>query len=388
MKLPRWFRSFGGQLAIAIGATIAISAALIIFLTDLRDSIETAQYVSSLSPDEQQIFKRVSSGDFSSPEDVEKLYKRVNVDNESRELNARLFLYSLILVAMTGAMTAAVLVANHFTKPIIRVASAARRVAEGDLAARAVPTRFMPAEIGSLLHDFNQMAFALERSHHDLKVSNAAIAHELRTPLTVLRGRLQGMLDGVFRSGESEISALMAQVEQISRIVEDLRILSLANTGRLHLDIKSFNLAAELSLTLAGVEPDLNAVGLKLHTEIDQIELQADALRIRQALLALLENAKHYASTGGEVTVTASVIEKNVRISVMDRGPGLDDNAKLAAFDRFWRADESRSRGTGGSGLGLSVVQAIAEAHGGQARLCDRIGGGLIVEMVFPLERQ
>lgn len=289
----------------------------------------------------------------------------------------------LIVFAMTG--TVGFLLAQRFGRPITAVALAARRVARGDLTARAeVPLPGNP-ELATLVADFNQMADHLERAEGERRMTTAAIAHELRTPLTVMRGRLQGMLDGVFETNRGEVTRLVAQTDLLARIVEDLRTVTLAEAGRLDLRWETLELRALAAECIEIMGPRLTNSGLRAEVHGEAVSIRADRDRLMQALCAFLDNAVRYAPNTGVVDITVIREESVASVAVADRGPGLPEGGTELAFQGFWRADESRSRALGGSGLGLAVVQAIAFAHGAQARATNRTGGGSIFEIRFPL---
>jgi two-component system sensor histidine kinase AdeS len=303
---------------------------------------------------------------------------------------AQLQLYSYLGLGVLTVLTACVAVGlamgvgQRLARPIERVAQAARRVAQGDLDARAEPGRDSSQELRQLVDDFNRMADSLAASRRELKESTAAIAHELRTPLTILRGRLQGIHDGVFASGPAEITALIQQVESLSRVVEDLRVVSLAGAASLALDRRPVELATEVENLLPVIEPDLHALGMRLELDLRPARVHADPQRLRQMLICLLDNARRYANKGGVVRIETRSADSVGVLRVLDRGAGFPPGGAERAFERFWRSEASRSRQTGGSGLGLSVVRAIADAHGGQAHAANRQGGGALLEVRLP----
>ena len=202
---------------------------------------------------------------------------------------------------------------------------------------------------------------------------NAAIAHELRTPVTVLRGRLQGLAEGVFQPGEALFRSLLTQAEGLTRLIEDLRVISLAESGHLSVSIQETDLATHVKAVVEMFEDSLAAAGQHLVLDLDTRPVRCDAFRMRQALLALLENARRYAVpvrsafTPGSKTVRASWWSKTKA-----RHPA-DCAARI--FDAFRRVDDTHSDQKGGSGLGLAVVAAIAQAHDGEASCRNRARG-------------
>ncbi len=263
--------------------------------------------------------------------------------------------------------------ARRILAPLNSLAESARRIAAGDLEARALPGDRSLGETAHLVDDFNAMAVRLQRMTSDMTAWNAAIAHELRTPLTILRGRLQGMKDGVFKPDEAQIRGLLFQVEGLTRLVDDLHIVTLQDIGRLEMRMEPTRIDVEIRHAVDSVSDTLLA----------DVVVACDGARIRQALLALLDNARRYA-VPGRLRIALVLHESTFTLGVEDDGPGLAPEFAQQVFEPFTRADASRSRKFGGSGLGLSVVRAIALAHGGQAVYRRSAVGGSIFELVLP----
>lgn len=263
------------------------------------------------------------------------------------------------------------------------VARAIRAVASGDLKARASPSIRGFGESARLVDDFNVLAERLERAEAELHYSNSAAAHELRTPLTILKGRLQGVADGVFTLTPELVTLLLAQVDGLTRIVDDLRTLGLFNAGALELSVTAIDLA-DLARDIAALSAeDLDRKSMPVSLRPNPARVRADPDRIRQLLLALIDNAMRYAS-GGPLVIETQVEGGIAVIRCRDHGPGLSSDAMLNAFEPFWRADESRARDKGGSGLGLSVVRAIAQAHGGRVHGANMKDGGACFTVFIP----
>lgn len=348
------------------------------------DAWLTTRYLDSLPPAAQRAGRDLEALRLPDPADLRVLKEASEAAHAQGQFYSDLGLAVLTVLAACVALGLAMGVARRLARPVERVAHAARRVAQGDLDARAEPERGSSLELRQLVDDFNRMADSLAASRRELKESTAAIAHELRTPLTILRGRLQGIHDGVFASGPAEISALIQQVESLGRVVEDLRVVSLAGAASLALERRSLELAAEVESLVPVIEPDLHAVGMRLELDLRPARVQADPQRLRQMLICLLDNARRYASEGGVVRIETCSEGSAGVLRVLDRGGGFPPGGAERAFERFWRSEASRSRQTGGSGLGLSVVRAIADAHGGQAHAANRADGGAVLEVRLP----
>ncbi|RDV04596.1 ATP-binding protein [Undibacter mobilis] len=289
-----------------------------------------------------------------------------------------------LLVGLAIAIRVALGLARRILAPLNSLAESARKIAAGDLTARAAAGDRSLGETAQLVDDFNAMAQRLQDVAEAMASWNAATAHELRTPLTILRGRLQGLTEGVFAPSDDLLRNLLSQVEGLSRLVDDLRIVTLSDSRRLEVRLEPTDLAMEVSQAVDAMRPALTEAGFSIEMIVQPATLSCDGTRLRQALLALLENARRYAMPG-RIKVLLRPEKSGITLSVEDEGPGLSSEFAPLAFDAFTRAEPSRSRQFGGSGLGLSVVRAIAEAHGGRAQYRTSLAGGSIFEIVLPI---
>lgn len=268
--------------------------------------------------------------------------------------------------------------------PLNSVAENLRKLADGDLDVQAVAGDQSIGEAAILVDDFNSMAQRLKRMAQEQAFWNAAIAHELRTPLTILRGRLQGLAEGVFEPDTAQFYSLLGQVEGLARMIEDLRVVGLGDSGYLELNVQDADLAAGIEEDVRLFEPSLVAAGFILQLDLQRRTLRCDPARIRQALLALLDNVRRHA-TPGNVNVHLSTRDGMHYLRVRDDGPGIDKDLATHLFDAFQRGENSRSRAQGGSGLGLAVVRAIALAHGGAVTCRKMENGGTLFELSWNL---
>lgn len=283
------------------------------------------------------------------------------------------------------------LIAWYLARPLSAVSKAARQVAGGDLSARALlptqeprgPGRGPGGEAVRLVDDFNAMAASLERLEAERQATAAAIAHELRTPLAVLQARLAALRDGVFPLEAREVGLLAQQTDLLARLVEDLRHLSLADAGRLTLDLQPCDLAALVRDVVAGFEPRAAAQGVRLDVRAQAALVTGDAARLRQVVGNLLDNALRFTPAAGTVEVTVCRDEAGVTLLIRDSGPGLGESDPERVFGRFYRADARRS----GSGLGLAVVRSLVELHGGRAEAVNSPSGGALFRVLLPPPR-
>lgn len=294
------------------------------------------------------------------------------------------WMIGVTLVGLLGAVYTASRLARRILQPLNSVADSVRRLAHGDLDVRAMAESGSLGETADLVHDFNTMAERLQRMSSDFSTWNAAIAHELRTPVTILRGRLQGLAEGVFEPDPVQFHSLLTQVEGLSRLIEDLRVLSLADSGHLSLQLQACDLAGEMRRAASLLEPELRAAGFRLHLQLEAVPVCCDVTRLRQVLLALLDNTRRYAQPG-EITLRSKPAEGSFVFEIEDDGPGVPASLLPKLFDAFYRGEDSRSRASGGSGLGLAVARAVVEAHGGHIRCLPGSRGGALFQVSLPL---
>jgi two-component system sensor histidine kinase AdeS len=371
------------QLAGIVAASLLMCSVIIVIETQLFDYYENWRVIHMMPAGARRAADALIADQMPTAKDLFALvdFQRKTQDSFDRS-NLALLLF--ILTSAVGAFIAGTIMLGRLGSGLDSLAEAARAVAKGDLAARAPRPRLASIEESQLIDDFNAMASALESADRELKDSTAAIAHELRTPLTVLSGRLHGIQDGVFEPGPEQIGSLIKQIDSLSRIVDDLRTMSLANSAQLALDLAPLDLAEVVLPTINAMAPDLEAAGITVDAALEAAPMTGDAARLRQALGAVLTNVQRYAPQSGRVRIETGTSEAGVHLRVMDRGTGLSDEAAARSFERFWRGEQSRGRAKGGSGLGLAVVRAIAEAHRGTVALTRRSGGGAVFEMILP----
>lgn len=262
------------------------------------------------------------------------------------------------------------------TAPLARLTAAARRIAGGDLSQRVPETG--STEIAALGQAFNQMAADLGKAEELRRNMVADVAHELRTPLSVLQGNLRAILDGVYPLEQAEIAALYDETRLLSRLVDDLHELAQAEAGQLRLDLHSTDLAEVVQTTAANFAVVTEAKGVKLITDLAEglPPVLADPDRLAQIMRNLLSNALRHTPEGGQITIRATYNGLAVRTVVADTGEGIPPKDLPHVFDRFWRAERSRSREWGGSGLGLAIARHLVQAHGGEMGVESEVGQG------------
>lgn len=274
----------------------------------------------------------------------------------------------IFLVLFAGLMLSAGLAYTYgkrYTQPIDALANVIQQIQQGDLSSRIEePHHHIPHEFKLLIQNFNAMANQLEISVKNSTLWNAAIAHELRTPVTILQGRLQGIVDGVFVADTKLHHSLLNQVEGLSYLVEDLRTLTLVENKQFRLDLQRTNLKNSLHKCVQMFHDRFEAKGIHTVFKLTDKNVLCDIRRMEQICIALFSNVLRYVDSG-QLLITTYQHQDQWILMFEDEGPGIDDQHIKHLFKPFYRLEDSRSRLQGGTGLGLSVIYAIVEAHQG-----------------------
>ncbi len=291
------------------------------------------------------------------------------------------------LVAGAGGILLLYFVSRRILAPVQALGAAARRLGQGDFSQR-VPAAG-PAEIRSLGDTFNVMASNLQAAEQQRRNLTADVAHELRTPLSNIQGYLDAVHDGLLEPDQATMAILRQQTTHLVALVEDLRLLAMAEAGSLVLSRQSENLAALLADSVEAFRPRADAKEIRIIPDIAGLlpDIDVDRTRIAQVVGNLLENAIFNTPEGGSVTVKAEHKDSLIDVSVSDTGPGIAPEDLPRLFDRFYRVDSSRSRATGGAGLGLTIARQLVEAHGGRIWVESSPGEGATFSFTIPLNR-
>lgn len=292
-----------------------------------------------------------------------------------------------LAVAAAGvvAVLLTLFLSNRILVPVRALTAAARRMEQGDLSQRVHVGS--TDEIGQLAHAFNAMADSLERTEQLRRHMISDVAHELRTPLANIRGYLEALRDRVLEPSPELIDSLHDEAMLLSRLVDDLQDLALAEAGQLRLERRPVDVAELVEQARHSFQPEADAKGLTLCAELPPglPPVDADPQRVGQVLRNLLRNAVAYTPAGGQITLSARRVGAEVEVAVRDTGAGIAPEHLPYIFERFYRADESRSRSTGGSGLGLTIVKQLVEAHGGHVRVESQVGAGSTFTFTLPV---
>jgi len=289
-----------------------------------------------------------------------------------------------IFLAFVISMVAlSVLNLRRMSMPFDDLLDASNKIADGDYSAR-VDERG-PHEIRSLTRAFNSMASRLQVNDRQRRAMLADVSHELRTPLTIIQGNLEAILDGVYPADEAKLRSILEETQILSRLIEDLRTLSLAESGSLQLKREPTDITALIRETVSAFQSqaDESNVSMELMLGNKSIPLEIDPERIRQVLTNLISNALRYTPPGSSIKInlieSGANPQRRVTVSVEDSGPGIASADLPHVFDRFYKSSDSR-----GMGLGLSIAKYIVEAHGGEINAESEPGRGTRISFSIP----
>jgi two-component system sensor histidine kinase BaeS len=290
----------------------------------------------------------------------------------------------VVAVSTLCALAGALLLGRRLLGPLDELRAASKRLAGGDLGARASESG--PRELRELAASFNEMASSLEHLFDARRELVAWASHDLRTPLASLRAMVEALEDNLAEPAEY-LPAIRAQTDLLSGLVEDLFELARIDSGVLALEFREASLGELVASCLESLRPAAHSRGVRLESSVDPsyplVKVAPD--KVQRVLLNLVENAVRHTSREGAVAVVVQTDTDHVVVAVEDDGAGLAPEAPQRMFERFWRDDESRTRASGGAGLGLAIAQGLVHAHGGTIWAENRDGGGARVAFTLPL---
>jgi signal transduction histidine kinase len=306
------------------------------------------------------------------------------------QLISRLNNAALVAALIAGVLSLIIawFLTYRLMKPVNELTQAAEQLGGGDLSGR-VQVRGND-ELAVLGGSFNQMADSLQQAEASRRAMTADIAHELRNPLAVQRANLEALQDGIYPLTVENLEPIIKQNDLLTRLVDDLRTLALADSGRLELDLVPTNVTVLVNRVVELYQPRAGersvALGIKgnVMDGSDDFEVVADPMRLEQIISNLVDNALRYTPNDGVIDLQFQTSALGVKIIVHDGGPGIAEDALPYIFDRFYRADPSRSREDGGTGLGLAISRQLAQAHGGTLSAHNAPDGGAVFELFLP----
>ena len=282
---------------------------------------------------------------------------------------------------------------RRMSGPLDNLLEASSKVAGGDFSARVEEKG--PPEVRALTRGFNSMAERLQVNDQQRRKMLADVSHELRTPITVIQGNVEGILDGLYPADEAQLKSIIEETQILSRLVDDLRTLALAESGALRMKREPVDLAELIHDAMAGFEAQALEKEIKFELSLHKMEeLELDPQRVREVLSNLVSNALRYTPRGGVVNVNLTetgtglesdaltgeaVSKRSAVISIQDNGPGIESADLPYVFDRFYKSSDS-----GGMGLGLSIAKYLVEAHGGKIWAESKAGMGAKISFTLP----
>jgi len=292
-------------------------------------------------------------------------------------------LFAALLLALLPASILAFVLARNLSRPVERLRDTVQQLSRGHFAVRASIAG--TDEIGELGRHINQLAESLEKNETARRRWTADAAHELRTPLAVMQGELEAVKDGVRSYSPALVDSLQEEVSHLTRLVDDLQTLALADAGALKIVVQPFDIARLVRQVLETFADRFARAGLTLESALPgELWHTADAQRIKQLLHNLLENSCRYTHAGGRIRLALETADDRVVLTIDDSAPGLSAEQRSRLFERFYRTDPSRERANGGSGLGLAICRNLVEAHGGEIRVEESPLGGIAIRVFLP----
>lgn len=282
-----------------------------------------------------------------------------------------------VLVLLFGSMAGRAV--RGSVRPLADLVEAAGRVETGDYAVRVRERG--PREMRGLARAFNAMSARLERSEGERRRLLADVTHELRNPLAIMQGNVEALIDGVHPADAEHLGAILDEIRILSRLIDDLRTLSLAEAGALALHRETVDLGTLATDAVRSFAPQADASGIALGTEVEAglPAVDADPLRVREVLANVIGNALRHTPRGGSVTVAVASASPGLAISVRDTGSGIEPEVLPHIFERF-----ARSKGSPGAGLGLAIAKSIVTAHGGEITATSESGRGTEIRITLP----
>lgn len=301
--------------------------------------------------------------------------------------NLRIFLFTAIPCALILSTLGGRFMATRALKPVAEITSTAQDIAHGANLSRRIPIPEVQDEIGNLAHTFNEMMNRLEKSFNQVRQFSSDASHELRTPLTVLKGQSELVLSKPRSKAEYQevLSSNLEEINYMSRVLEDLLILSKGDEGKVSLEKEPVELSSIVEEVSRQGEIFADEKEVKIILAyLEPVTILGDAHRLKQMVWILLHNAVKFTPSGGEIKITLQDLDDTVYFTIRDTGIGIPEQDLPKIFDRFYRVDKARSRMDGGSGLGLSICKHIVDRHHGTVDVESKLGEGTKFKIRFP----
>jgi two-component system sensor histidine kinase BaeS len=364
-------RSITWRIAALMFSSLLITVLLLVFLANRQMSLQFSEY---LNVHQIETAHKLAGG---SPE-------QVFLESIHRSL------YWVGAAILLVGLFASYWLARGITVPLRELSAAADSVRAGKLGLKvAINSR---DEVGKLASAFNEMSQSLENNVVLRRRFLADIAHELKTPLAVIQGNLEGMIEGVIDKSNEQLNSLYEETVHLNRLIKDLRDLTLAEVGALSLEREPVDINLLIGRAVNMLEPLAEEKQITIAKELEPAPpVSADSGRVNQILYNLLTNALRYSPVNGTIAVSSETVIRDgspwLRIGVKDAGRGIAAEDLPFIFEHFYRADKSRGKKSGGSGIGLAIVKRLVEIHGGAIEVDSRPGQGACFFVYLPTEK-
>lgn len=307
-------------------------------------------------------------------------------DEDIQFLNVlnELFLIAAV-VSLLIALTLGILMANRISTPIKKVIEKTRKIETGDYADRIL-LKSKTTEIKQLISSVNTLADTLECQQHSKKRMMKDYAHELRTPLATLQSNVEAMIDGIWEATPERLESCLEEILRLTRLLSDMENLTKMENDNLIVSKTSFDFALLIRQVISTYAFDLEDRKIKVEAILSPIMIYADKDKITQVLINLISNARNYSKENGIITIHLTKSEEQAVLSVSDNGIGISKTDLPHVFEYLYRTDLSRNRNSGGCGIGLSLVKAITEAHGGVIEVTSEEQKGSTFRVTLPIQ--
>jgi len=293
-------------------------------------------------------------------------------------------MYCGIAVMLFFAAFFAIYMTGKIVRPVLKTAKRAKSISEGNYKFEKDLVSDIK-EIQTLVDSVDKLGEELAEQEELRKRLMTDIAHELRNPVTIVKAQLEAFADGIWQPTQERLNLTLSEIDRLSTLISEVEKLTTVEKSASGLNVVMTDLSLLAEKTAHGVEPLFNAKGVELNINITpDVKLMIDPARVREVVANLVSNALRYTDKGGSVTVSLTQEGGNVKFSVQDTGIGISKEDLPNIFERFYRADKSRARASGGMGIGLAIVKAIVEAHGATIMAESEEGVGSVFTVVFP----
>lgn len=299
-------------------------------------------------------------------------------------LNNLLVLTGFIYIIFSVA--AGFIISSFISRPLLRVINSAEQISKGNYTHR-IEYKSKINEINQLVSSINKLSKNLGNQEKIRKIMTKDISHELRTPLSVVQGQIEALMDGVWEVSPERLGSLYEEIQRLTRLIDSMDNLSKYESEDIVLHKKTIDIKKFIEKLVFLFEKEFYDKNISCDLDLTEDKVEIDRDKMSQALINIISNSVKYTPDGGEIFIKSFLKNETMHIIIRDNGKGIENKHLPYIFERFYRGDESRSRLTGGSGIGLTISKAIIEAHGGEISIKSIIGKGTEVEIILESKR-